>query len=153
MQSQRGYWLPAGFLLTVWLVFSPPRTEAGRASCDAVISEVHKETQSIKQANVDISKVARKLGTTIAWTEHCMRAYGRRPKRPGLESAESREAELESFEDEEPEETLAEDTEEEGAPDLKIHPERQRLLKIHPPPTPREGMESEDGYREGFSIK
>ena len=119
MQSQRGYWLPAGFLLAVWLVITPLKTEAGRVACDAVISEVHRETRTIKQPNVDISKVARKLGTTIAWTEHCMRVYGRRPKRPGLESAESREAELESFEDEEPEETMAEDTEEEGAPDLE----------------------------------
>lgn len=153
MQSQRGYWLPAGFLLAVWLVISPPKTEAGRVSCDAVISEVHRETRTIKQPNVDISRVARKLGTTIAWTEHCMRVYGRRPKRPGLESAESRESELESFEDEEPEETMPEDTEEEGAPDLKIHPERQRLLKIHPAPTPREGMESEEGYREGYGDK
>jgi hypothetical protein len=146
MQSQRGHWLPAAFLLAAWLVISPPETEAGRVPCDAVISEAHKETRTIKQANIDISKVAKNLGTTIAWTEHCMRVYGRRPKRPGLESAESREAELESFEDEEPEETMPEDTEEEGAPDLRLHPERQRLLKIHPPPTPREGMEGEEGY-------
>jgi hypothetical protein len=153
MRSRTGYWLPAGLLLVVWLALSAPRTEAGRVSCDSVISEVHRETRTFREANVDISKVARRLGTTIAWTEHCMRVYGRRPKRPGLESAESREAELESFEDEEPEETLPEDTEEEGAPDLKLHPERQRLLKIHPPPTPREGMESEEGYREGYGTK
>jgi hypothetical protein len=133
-------------LLAVWLFTSVPRTEAGRIGCDAVISEVHKETRSGRSANVDVSKVARALGTTITWAEHCMRVYGRRPKRPGLESAESREAELESFEDEEPEETMPEDTEEEGAPDLKMHPERPRLLKIHPPPTPREGLESEEGY-------
>jgi hypothetical protein len=153
MQSQRGYWLPAGFLLAAWLLITPFKTEAGRVGCDTVISEVHKETRTIKQANVDLSKVARNLGTTIAWTEHCMRVYGRRPKRPGLESAESREAELESFEDEEPEETMPEDTEEEGAPDLKIHPERQRLLKIHPVPTPRPGMEGEEGYREGYGDR
>ena len=76
-----------------------------------------------------------------------MRAYGRRPKRPGHESAESREAELESFEDEEPEETGPEDTEEEGAPDPKLHPERQRLLKIKPPPTPEAGQEGGDGFQ------
>ena len=146
MQSRNGYWLPAGLLLAIWLVTSVPTTHAGRVSCDAVISEVHRETRTFRQANVDISKVARKLGTTIAWTEHCMRIYGRRPKRPGLESAESREAELESFEDEEPEETMPEDTEEEGAPDLKVHPERSRVLKAQPPPTPREGRESEEGY-------
>ncbi len=150
MPSRNGDWLPAGFLFAIWLATSVPTTEAGRVPCDAVISEVHKETRTVKQANVDISKVARSLGTTVAWTEHCMRAYGRRPKRPGLESAESREAELESFEDEEPEEVMPEDTEEEGAPDLKIHPQRPRLLKIHPPPTPREGMESEEGFEAGY---
>lgn len=146
MRPRSWYWLPAGLLLAVWLAISAPRIEARRVSCDAVISEVHRETATISQPNVDISKVARRLGTTVAWTEHCMRTYGRRPKRPGHESAESREAELESFEDDEPEEPQPEDTEEAGAPDLRIHPQRPRVLKIHPPPTPEEGQESNEGY-------
>ena len=136
-------------MLVVWLVTSAPRTEAGRVSCDSVVSEVHKETRT-GVPNVDISKVARALGTTIAWTEHCMRTYGLRPKRPGRESAESREAELESFEDDEPEEVMPEDAEEEGAPDLKEHPERARILKIKPPPTPKEADEIREGFGEGY---
>lgn len=150
MRSRNGYWLPAAFLLATWLVLTAPKSEAGRVACDAVISEVHKETGTIKQAHVDLSKVAKALGTSIAWTEQCMRAYGRRPKRPGLESSESREAEIEAFEEDEPEEAMPEDKEEEGAPDLKLHAERQRLLRINPPPTPEPGEESNEGYREGF---
>lgn len=82
-----------------------------------------------------------------------MRTYGRRPKRPGHESAESRESELESFEEDEPEEPMAEDTEEPGAPDLKIHPQRPRLLKIHPPPTVRPGGEANEGFEQGFEQR
>ena len=147
------YWLPAGLLLAAWLVLSVPRIEAWRVPCDSVMSEVHRETRTAKEAHVDISKVAARLKTSIAWTEHCMRAYGLRTQRPGVESAEGREEELESFEEDEPEETAAEDTEEEGAANPKLHPQRQRLLKIHPPPTPRPGMESNEGFREGFESR
>jgi hypothetical protein len=115
-----------------------------RVPCDAVISELHKNTRATKPVNV--STVANTLGTTVAWAEHCMIAYGRRPPRQGVESSESKEAEIESYEEDEPEESMPEDTEEEGAPDLKLHPERQKLLKVHPPPTPREGREAEEGY-------
>ena len=147
MRSRDGYWLPAAFLLAAWLVCTAPKTEAGRVGCDAVISEVHKETRTLKQTHVDISKVAKHLGTSVVWTEHCMRAYGKRPKRPGIESSESRESELEALEEDEPEEVMPEDKEEEGAPDLKAHQERQRLLKINPPPTPEPGEESNEGYQ------
>jgi len=153
MQSRSAYWLPTGLLLAVWLVLSAPRIAAWRVSCDSVISEVDKEARTTKKAHVDISKVATHLGTSVAWTERCMRAYGRRAKRPGTESSEGREEELESFEEDEPEETAAEDTEEEGAPDPRLHPERQRMLKVHPPPTPKEGLESSEGYREGYETR
>jgi len=117
-----------------------------RAPCDAVISEVNKERQSTREPNVNVSRIAKVLGTTVAWAEHCMTAYGRRPPRPGVESSESKEAEIESFEEDEPEEMMPEDTEEDGAPDLKEHPERPKLLRVHPPPTPVEGREAEEGY-------
>ena len=117
-------------------------------SCDAVMSEANRELRTAKEIHVDLSKVAKKLGTSVAWTEHCMRAYGRRAKRPGLESAESREEELENLEEDEPEEAMPEDKEEEGAPDLKVQPEKQRQLKIHPPPTPEPGQESNEGYEQ-----
>jgi hypothetical protein len=150
MRFRSWYLLPAGLLLALWLAITAPTTEAIRVACATVVSEVHREISSTKEANVDISKVAKHLGTTVAWTEQCMRTYGLRPKRPGHESAESREAELESFEEDEPEETGPEDNEEPGAPDLKEHPDRQRLLKIHPPPTPPEGQEIRQGFDEGY---
>ncbi len=150
MQSRNAYWLPTGLLLAVWLAVSAPRIEAWRVSCSSVMSEVHKEARAAKATHVDISKVATRLHTSVAWAEHCMRAYGLRTKRPGIESAEGREQELESFEEDEPEEAAAEDIEEEGATNPKLHPERQRLLKIHPPPTPEVGTESSEGFREGY---
>ena len=145
MQARSWYWLLFGPVLAVWIVLSARNVEARRVPCDAVIAEAHHERRSINQTSVDISKLSKTLGTTVAWTEHCMRAYGRRPKRPGLESAESREEELESFEEDEPEETFPEDADEEGVPDLKDQPEKQRILKIHP------SEESPDQeLREGF---
>lgn len=168
MQPRNAYWLPAALLLAQWLVLSGPSTEAQRAPtpvmsaphslawrvpCDSVMSEVHKAVRTAKETHVDISRVAVHLNTSIAWAEHCMRAYGLRTKRPGVESSEGREEEMESFEEDEPEEAAPEDTEEEGAPNPKIHPERQKLLRAHPPPTPREGTESNEGYREGYENR
>jgi hypothetical protein len=114
-----------------------------------VIEEVTRASRMVRaagQSHVDISRIARKLGTTIPWTEHCMRTYGRRPKRPGLEAAESREAEMEAFEGDEPEETFPEDLEEAGVPDLKERPEKSRRLKLQAPPTPSEGEEFLQGF-------
>jgi hypothetical protein len=153
MPSRNAYWLPAGLLLAACLVLSAPRIEAWRVSCESVMSAVHKAARTANETHVDISKLAAHLNTSVAWAEHCMRAYGLRTKRPGIESAEGREQELESFEEDEPEEAAPEDTEEEGAPNPKLLPERQRLLKIHPPPTPREGMESNEGFREGYETR
>jgi len=153
MHCRKAYWLPAGLFVAAWLALSAPRIEAWRVSCDSVMSEVHKETRATKATHVDISKVATRLNTSVAWTEHCMRAYGLRTKRPGVESPEGREQEIESFEEDEPEEAAAEDTEEEGASNPKQHPERQRQLKIHPAPTPRPGMESYEGFREGWETR
>jgi hypothetical protein len=146
MRLRNGYWLPAGLLLAVWLLLSVPRTEAGRVSCESVISEVNRETRTTKAPNADLSKVARHLGTSVAWTEHCMWTYGRRPKRPGREAAESREVELENLEEDEPEERMPEDKEEAGAPDLKVRPDEETELKIHPPPTVKPGLEADEGY-------
>lgn len=129
-------------LLAVWLASSAPRAEAGRVACDVVISAVHRQVGILRGRSADLSLVAKRLGTTVPWIEHCMRAYGRRPKRPGLESAEAREEQLESFEDEEPEEAFHEDVEEPGARERVVHPQKERVLRAKPPPTPE--PESED---------
>ncbi len=79
---------------------------------------------------MDISEVAKKLGTSVAWVEQCMRTYGRRPRRPGLESSEGRESKLEAMESYEPEESLEpEDRGEKGLPRTRSKPpqlKRQR---------------------------
>ncbi len=141
MRSPGWHWLPAVLLLAVWLALAVPSTEAGRVPCDRVISRVNREVRIIHGESVDISHVAKQLGTSIAWVEHCMRMFGRRPKRPGHEAAESLEAEIESFEEEEPEEAFAEDVEEPGARERVIHPPKARRFRSKPPPTPREFQE------------
>ncbi len=122
-----------------------PATNAQRVSCDRVISRISHE-EGIQHGNApDMSMVARRLGTTVTWVERCMLAYGRRPKRPGLESAESREQHLESFEDQEPEEVAPEDVAEPGARELKEHAEKERVSRMKPPPTPADFREYQEG--------
>jgi hypothetical protein len=83
-----------------------------------------------------MSMLAKRMHTTVVWVERCMLASGRRPLRPGMESAETREEGLEAFEDAEPEEIAPEDIQEPGARGYKEHPEKERLSRVKPPPTP-----------------
>jgi len=125
-------------MLFTWLTFAAPRTEARRVACDQVLSVVNRQLRATRGRATDLTDVAKELKTTIPWVEHCMRAYGRRPLRPGREAAESREAEIEAYEEDEPEETFAEDIEEPGARELEIPPPKPRILRAKPPPTPRD---------------
>jgi hypothetical protein len=104
--------------------------------CPEVMSEVTRQTSKLRGKSADMSEVAKKLGTSAAWVEHCMRTYGRRAHRPGLESQEGREQRLEALEEDEPEESAQEDVEEPGEHDIEEHPEKQRILKHRPTPTP-----------------
>lgn len=108
----------------------------GGVACSSVIAQINHGVTAEHGRAADMSHIAKTLGTSPAWVEHCMLAYGRRPKRPGLESAEGREERLESLEENEPEETAPEDKEEEGAPERPEHPEKERQLKVRPTPTP-----------------
>jgi hypothetical protein len=107
-----------------------------RVPCDQVISRIHREVRVEHGRPADLSLVAKRMGTSVAWLERCLLSYGRRAKRPGLESAEAREERLEEFEEEEPEETFPEDVEEPGARPLPEHPERERRPRLGLPPTP-----------------
>lgn len=62
-----------------------------------------------------------------------MRVYGRRSRRPGLESTEGRESRLERFESEEPEEVAPEDFEEPGEDSEPKRREKPAII----PPTPK----------------
>jgi hypothetical protein len=148
MRAHGWHWLPAVLLLLVWLALSVPRSEAGRVPCDRVISKVNREVRIVRGESVDISHVAKQLGTSVAWVEHCMRMFGRRPKRPGHEAAGSLEAEIESFEEEEPEEAFAEDVEEPGARERIVHPPKARVFRSKPPPTPQEFEEWRRGFQD-----
>jgi len=107
-----------------------------RVPCDRVISRLNHEEGSEHGTAPDMSRVAKQLHTTVTWVERCMLAYGRRPRRPGLESAESREQHLEDLEEQEPEEVAPEDIAEPGARERKEHPEKERVTHVKPPPTP-----------------
>lgn len=140
-------WFPvAVLLLVVWLACAVPRTEARRVACDQVISAVNREVRLRRGEAADISQLAKRLGTSIPWVERCMLMYGRRPQRPGLEAAESKESEIEAFEEEEPEESFPEDKEEPGAHEEPEHPEKPRVFRLEPPPTPKEGEETREGF-------
>jgi hypothetical protein len=99
-----------------------------RLPCDQVISRVDHDADVQRGHAADVSRVAKELGTSVTWVERCMLAYGRRAKRPGVESAETTEQRLENFEEDEPEEVGPEDVEEERAPSRRKRAERQRRL-------------------------
>jgi hypothetical protein len=101
-----------------------PRLGVGRVDCARVVSLADQEVVDAGQS-ADVSVLAKRLGTNVIWIERCLQSYGRRVKRPGYESAESREYHLDLFEGDEPEETFAEDKEEPGASARKERPQKQ----------------------------
>ena len=124
--------------LALWLAVAVPRAGGGQVPCSDVIRQVN---QQIGRGGTPIlSTIAHKLGSSPAWVEHCMLAYGRRPKRPGREGEEAREERVEKWEEGEPEERAAEDAE---APDRPVHQRRQRVLRLVPTPTPHGLLEGE----------
>ena len=123
----------AAVLLFAWVRVAA----AVRVDCAEVISHINREIRLGGGRYPDMSRLAKELGTSTIWVEHCMRAYGRRLRRPGWESAESREKALELLEEEEPEESGPEDVEEPGAREREERPEKFRYMKVRPTPTPR----------------
>lgn len=105
---------------------------AGNVSCVDIVREATAYTSRSRGRVVDVSELARQMGTSITWVEHCLRAFGRRPKRPSLESHETREADLEALEESEPEESFAEDREEPGARERPPATPRPRYLSLKP---------------------
>lgn len=125
-------------VLVAWLLFfvllGPAK--AGRVPCVQIVREATSYTSRTRGGVVDVSELAKRMGTSVTWVEHCLRSYGRRPKRPSFESHEGREAELEALEQDEPEETFAEDQEEPGARERPPATQRPRYLSIKPTPGP-----------------
>ena len=103
---------------------------ARRVPCDQVISQVDRNTTSRGgKGSADLTKLASQLNTTVSWAEHCMRAYGRRPKRAGLQSGGSHRAQVERWEEDEPEESAPEEMEDSG--------EHEEALEKPPKPPAR----------------
>jgi hypothetical protein len=130
-------------LLAIGLTRALPQARAGQVACIDVIKRVNRHVSHERGISSDLSVVARDLGSTAPWVEHCMRVYGRRSRRPGLESAEGREERLEAFEDSEPEESGPEDAEEFGARERPEHPEQPRYRRFKLTPTPELGEQEQ----------
>lgn len=126
--------------------FQRPGMQGARVPCTQVMSKVHQHVRLTRGHAADISEIAKQLGTSVPWVERCMLAYGRRAERPGQETAEAREERLESFEEDEPEEAGLEDIQEPGAREREEHPQKERQLRIKPPPTPELSEEFREGY-------
>jgi len=132
---------PSGALL--WYSLLVALVLAGRAGtaaalrvpCDQVIARASHQVRAEHGVSPDLSKLAKQLGTTSGWVEHCMSTYGRRQRRPEIQPGDQREERLELLEIEEPEEVAPEDTEEPGEHEREEGPEeRQRNLHLQPTP-------------------
>ena len=122
-------------LLALLVVRGVPPANAGQVSCAEIMHHVNHQISAEHGRAVDISAMAKTIGTSPPWIEHCMQVYGRRPKRPDLQSGEDREDLLETFETSEPEETAPEDEEEDGVRERPEHPERPRVSRNRLKPT------------------
>lgn len=110
----------AGAMLLTLVVSRPGSAEFQRVPCKDVVSLVTRHRRSSATEWFDVSKAAEKLGTSNAWVEHCLRVYGRRYKRPGLESAEKHEKRFERYEIEENEEPSETEQDEPGELDKRV---------------------------------
>jgi hypothetical protein len=149
--SPRSVWsFLLGFLFLAALpgeTFLATRAQAGQVPCTEILKAINRHVSRGQGRPVDLSELAEDMGTSVPWVEHCMRVYGRRSRRPGLESAEGREGLLEDYEENEPEEWAREDIEEPGARERPVRPQKPRYMQFKATPTP------DLGYRrrlEGF---
>jgi hypothetical protein len=110
------------------------RAVGPRVACTTIIREVDSERRRAPSQLVEITDIGRKLNQDLRWVERCMRLYGRRPLKPAPLHAESKEEEEEEWESDEPVEIGVEETGD--ARDGEQQPERQRVLRIKPTPTP-----------------
>ncbi len=127
------------FLALLAGAWAVPGARAGQVPCSEVMRASNAQVSKDHGRSADLSEISKRLGTSVAWVERCMQVYGRRPKRPGLESAEGREALMDAYEESEPEESGPEDVEEPGARDRPIHPVKPRYADYKFTPTPELG--------------
>ncbi len=137
MMRARYVLLIAALVCILWVANPVRRARGGAVPCADVMHLVNHEITALSTERPDLSEIAKTLGSTPAWVEHCMLVYGRRPTRPGMESSEGREAKFEKFEEDEPEEPEEQASEEAGEEEKGPRVERPRVLhKADPTPTP-----------------
>jgi len=120
----------AVFGLLAILVSLKGLAAADRVPCADVVSLATRHTRQAPTEWLDVSKVAEKLGASGVWVEHCLRVYGRRYRRPGLENAEKQERRLERYETDEHEEPTELEHEEPGELEKTQQLPPARRLKV-----------------------
>jgi hypothetical protein len=101
-----------------------------RVACAEVISSVNHDLSIQHGRSADLARIARDLETNVTWVEHCMLAYGRRPKSEDEETSEAHETLLEQMEEDEPEETAPEDAAEDNVRERRVREEKEKQLRI-----------------------
>lgn len=83
-------------VLLVLFLLQPLAAVASEVPCNRVLSEVNRRVT--RRSDIDISDIAKKLDTKIAWVENCLKVYGRRYRRPGFDSDGGRDEALQETE-------------------------------------------------------
>ena len=107
-----------------------------RLPCSEVVSRLDHDRGVQSGHSTNVARIAKDMGTSVIWMEHCVEAYGRRPLHRSIEDTEGAEAELEKFESGEAEEGGPEDLQEGGARERVEHPEKERVIPPRSPNNP-----------------
>lgn len=83
-------------LVAVFTLQLSSQVRAEDVTCPTVMAEVNRRIT--RHVPVDVSEMAKKLHTKIVWVEACLKAYGRRYRRPGVESDGGRDEVMEGYE-------------------------------------------------------
>lgn len=119
------------------LAVGPGPAAAVDAPCPDIMRALRDHLSKTGGEPEKLIKLARKLGTSAEWLEHCMHIFGRRPPRGELTRPEQREEMMDAREIDEVEEAVPEDAEEPGARERAVRPARPRYIRDRIVPTPR----------------
>lgn len=82
--------------LALLFVIEAQPARAAEVPCTKIVTTVNH--QVTRRIHPDLSELAKKLDTQVSWVEACLKAYGRRYRRPGIESDAGREAVMQGYE-------------------------------------------------------
>jgi hypothetical protein len=114
----------------------PSEPPGGRRPCAEIVRRADRLRRRDPTRLVEVVDVGRELNQDFRWVERCMKLYGRRPLKQAPQHEETREEEEERWETGEAEEIGHEETRDAREEGREIV-EKQRILKVKPPPTPQ----------------